>query len=309
MKNYINCIMLRVVPVLFIGLMATNISIAQCPIISELEIPRGCEAAPFDSLFVVSTADSIEIVAFPFGTGIDPYTSPGGTSISLHEMPANDTLLVQPYAHPLAAGFYLFYAIVHPTPADPTCRPSDVKSVEIFQFIDLVTTDGTSCPNGRVNFEDYVSGVTNSNYVGFFDNVTDAMNESNPLQNYDYPSVSRYYYVIAKATNSAFIPDNCVSLDSFYIDILGNPTVSAGADQTICEGENAQLTATGGTTYNWAPATLLSDATIANPETNISITTEFAVTVTDANGCSDIDQVLINVTQLPVCLPISGSQN
>lgn len=309
MKNYFKYLIVRVVPVLFIGLLATLSSNAQCPIISELEIPRGCESAPFDSLFVVSTADSIEIVAFPFGTGIDPYTTSGGTSLGLQEMPANDSLLVQPYAHTLGAGFYLFYAIVHPTPADPACRPSDVKSVEIFQYIDLVTSDGTSCPNGRVNFNDYVSGVTNANYVAFFDTAADAMNETNEIQEYDYPSAPRYYYVIAKATNSALIPDNCVSLDSFYIDILSNPTANAGADQTICEGENAQLSASGGTTYAWAPATLLTDATIGNPETNISTTTEFAVTVTDANGCSDIDQVIINVTQLPVCPPISGSQN
>lgn len=290
-------------------LFMTNISFAQCPVISDIIVPRGCENAPIDSLLVVSTADSIEIVAYPFGVGIDPYTSTGGISLSIHEMPVSGTLNVQPYAHSLPAGFYLFYAIAYPTPTDPTCRPSDVQSVEIFDFIELQTTDGSSCENGRINLDDYVSGTTSANYVRYFDTYNDAVNETNSIQDFDYPSSPRYYYVSAQATNSANVPDNCVSIDSFFIDILGAPLANAGADQTICEGENATLTASGGSTYSWAPATLLTDATIADPVTIITQTTDFAVTVTDGNGCKAIDQVTINVNQLPVCPPISGSQN
>jgi len=309
MKNYIKFLSARVIAVLIAGLFITNISSAQCPVISGLEIPRGCEIAPFDSLQVVSTADSIEIVAYPFGTGIDPYTTAGGTSISIHEMPASGTLNIQPFPHSLPSGFYLFYAIAYPTPTDPDCRPSDVQSVEIFDFIELQTTDGSSCENGRINLEDYVSGTSPGNFVRFFDSSNDAINGTNSIQQFDYPSTARFYYVSAQATNSPNVPENCVSIDSFFIDILSAPTANASTDQTICEGETATLSATGGTTYNWAPSTNLSDATIASPVATLDETTDFAVTVTDANGCKAIDQVKVNVTQLPVCPPISGSQN
>lgn len=309
MKNCKNRLIWRVMSLFIIGILASNISYGQCPTISDFDVPRGCETAPFDSLYVVSTADSIEIVAFPFGAGIDPYTSSGGTSLSVHEMPASGVLNVQPYAHTLAPGFYLFYAIAHPTPVDPTCRPSDVESVEVFEFVDLQTTDGMACENSRINLRDYVSGFSNSNHLAFFNTAADAMNEVNEIQDYDYPTATRDYYVIAKASNSTFIPDACVSLNSFTITVETPPSVSAGADQTICEGEDAQLGASGGSTYAWAPASLLSNATIASPTTDINTTTQFGVTVTDANGCVGTDQVTINVTQLPVCLPITGSQN
>jgi len=119
----------------------------------------------------------------------------------------------------------------------------------------------------------------------------------------------RYYYVSAKASNSADIPANCIAVDSFFIDIFPEPTANAGMDQSICEGEEATLSASGGSTYSWAPTTYLSDASISNPVANINNNTDFAVTITDANGCNAIDQVRITVTQIPVCLPISGSQN
>lgn len=309
MKNYSKYLIVRVMTIVIIGLLITDISSAQCPVISDIIIPVACENAPFDSLQVISTADSIEIVAFPFGVGIDPYTSAGGTSVSIHEMPAGGTLNVQPYPHSLPPGFYLFYAIVHPTPADPACRPSDVQSVEIFDYVDIQTTNGSSCENGRINLEDYISGASNSNYVRFFDTSDDAFNGTNEIPEFDYPSTPRFYYVSAQASNSLTVPENCVAVDSFFIDIQSSPNANAGADLTICEGENTSLSASGGTTYNWAPAIFLSDASSATPTTNIEQTTDFAVTVTDGNGCVDIDQITVNVTQLPVCPPISGSQN
>jgi len=310
MKNCKYRLFCRVTAVLIIGLLWNNASFGQCPTITDFDVPTGCENVPFESLMLASTADSVEIISFPFGGNIDPYTSPGGTSLGIHEVPANDTLLVQPYPHSLAPGFYLFYAIAHPVPTDPKCiPPSDVKSVEVFEFVDLQTIDGTSCQNSRVNLTDYISGVTNANFVAFFNTATDAMNATNQIQEYDYPNATRDYYVLAKASNSTSIPEDCVNISSFTITILPSPTVDAGIDQSICEGENAQLSASGGNTYAWSPASLLSDANIASPTTNIDITTQFGVTITDANGCSSTDQVTINVTQLPICPPISGSQN
>lgn len=309
MKNCKKGLQWRVISMFILAFLANNISYGQCPTITDFDVPRGCEIAPFDSLYVESTADSIEIVAFPFGAGIDPYTTAGGTSLSVHAVPASGILNIQPYTHSLPAGFYLFYAIAHPVPADPTCRPSDVESVEIFEFVDIQTTDGTSCENSRVNLRDYISGYSNSNFISFFDNATDAMNDVNKIQEFDYPTATRDYYVTAKASNSGFIPEACISMGSFTITVLPTPTVDAGVDQTICEGEDAVLGATGGSAYSWAPSSVLSNPDIAGPTTNINTTTQFGVTVTDANGCSGTDQVTITVTQLPVCPPISGSQN
>ncbi len=64
------------------------------------------------------------------------------------------------------------------------------------------------------------------------------------------------------------------------------PTIRAAKSNDLdCAFENAQLMATGGQSYQWAPATGLSNATIPNPIASPSATTTYLVTGTDLNGC------------------------
>ena len=74
---------------------------------------------------------------------------------------------------------------------------------------------------------------------------------------------------------------------------------SAGADDAFCDGSNVTLSASGGTTYLWSPVNDLSDPNIFNPVANPAATITYTVTVTDANGCQDTDDVVITVNPLP----------
>ncbi|HRN37954.1 MAG TPA: choice-of-anchor L domain-containing protein, partial [Flavobacteriales bacterium] len=53
----------------------------------------------------------------------------------------------------------------------------------------------------------------------------------------------------------------------------------------MCTGGQVQLSATGGTSYSWSPATGLSSTTVANPVAQPGATTTYTVTVTDG-ACS-----------------------
>src|SRR3989339_124944 len=77
------------------------------------------------------------------------------------------------------------------------------------------------------------------------------------------------------------------------------PNANAGADQSVCSGSSKTLTGTGGTSYLWSPATGLSSTTAASPTASPTATTTYTVTVTDANGCSKSDNVVITVNALP----------
>src|SRR6266699_1836857 len=77
------------------------------------------------------------------------------------------------------------------------------------------------------------------------------------------------------------------------------PVISVNSP-TICTGANAQLNATGGTTYVWSPATGLSNPNISNPVANPTSTTSYMVTVTDANGCMNTAPTSVIVNPLPV---------
>jgi hypothetical protein len=67
------------------------------------------------------------------------------------------------------------------------------------------------------------------------------------------------------------------------------------ANQSVCHGQQVPLQASGATTYNWSPATDLSDPTIANPIATPQTTTTYNLTATNAQGCMGNAAVTITV--------------
>lgn len=83
----------------------------------------------------------------------------------------------------------------------------------------------------------------------------------------------------------------CTDIDTVFVSV---PVADAGLDQTICYGDTTMLTATGGVSYNWSNGD--SGATIS---VSPIVTTEYIVTITDANTCTDMDTVTVNVNAQP----------
>lgn len=79
------------------------------------------------------------------------------------------------------------------------------------------------------------------------------------------------------------------------ITVNSLPTINAGQDVTICQGASSNLNATGGSTYVWTGGPSTATYTVSP-----SSTTTYTVSGTDANGCSNTDQVVVNVNPLPV---------
>ncbi|MFN8395276.1 MAG: hypothetical protein U0176_11560 [Bacteroidia bacterium] len=88
----------------------------------------------------------------------------------------------------------------------------------------------------------------------------------------------------------------CVNSDQVVVTVNPLPIANAGQDATICSGGNTQLQASGGVTYAWSPSNGLSSTTISNPVASPLANTTYTVTVTDANGCTSTDAVIVGVT-------------
>ncbi|HLC82208.1 MAG TPA: T9SS type A sorting domain-containing protein, partial [Bacteroidia bacterium] len=75
----------------------------------------------------------------------------------------------------------------------------------------------------------------------------------------------------------------------------------AGSDTSICNGSSVQLnsSATGAVSYAWTPATGLNFTNIANPIANPTVTTTYVVAITNGNGCTDNDTIVVTVVPLP----------
>ncbi|MBL0100821.1 MAG: hypothetical protein IPP49_12930 [Saprospiraceae bacterium] len=108
----------------------------------------------------------------------------------------------------------------------------------------------------------------------------------------------------------------CTSIDAVTINVYPAPTVDAGANATICNGQSIILTASASSgtapyTYNWGTTLGIGQSKTVSPTT----TTTYTVTVTDAKGCTATDNVIVTVgsnitltaTGASICQGQSGS--
>lgn len=106
------------------------------------------------------------------------------------------------------------------------------------------------------------------------------------------------------------IANGCVGQDSIRITKKTNPTLNAGANQTIAQGTSITLSPICVSTlaFSWSPPTGLSNTTIKNPIASPTSTTLYTLTVTNSLGCSKSDDVLVTVTEPTAIEDISGNQ-
>lgn len=93
----------------------------------------------------------------------------------------------------------------------------------------------------------------------------------------------------------------CTSPQSM-VTVLVNPLpvpITSATPSTTCAGDPVQLTAGGGTMYNWNGGSL-SNASGSTQNDNPVTSTTYSVVVTDANGCVDSTTVAVTVNPLPV---------
>ncbi len=96
-------------------------------------------------------------------------------------------------------------------------------------------------------------------------------------------------------------PNGCTNTASVFFE-FNNPTVDAGSDQTINPGGSAQLGATttaDNPTYFWIPTNTVTNFASPSPIAQPSETTTYIVAMTDANGCTAYDTVVVNVVADP----------
>ena len=99
----------------------------------------------------------------------------------------------------------------------------------------------------------------------------------------------------ATATYSVTVTNlGCQASDDVQVIVTDGVLADAGEDQTICEGDNVTLTASGGTDYLWNTGETTASITVSP-----TVTTTYSVTVSDGNS-SDIDDVTVAVNPLPI---------
>jgi len=93
----------------------------------------------------------------------------------------------------------------------------------------------------------------------------------------------------------------CENYDTVNVTLGGELSVFAGADTSVCKGEQIQLNASGAENFSWSPADGLSNATIANPLFTGTSTTQYIVTGKSGN-CEGKDTILVTVNEKPIII-------
>jgi len=95
--------------------------------------------------------------------------------------------------------------------------------------------------------------------------------------------------------------NGCENTDQVDVSVNPLPTVGAGSDQTVCEGDQVTLSGSGASTYTWDNG--VSDGVAFNATT----TTTYTVTGTDVNGCENTDDVVVTVTPSPIVVAVAAA--
>ncbi|MFN6946434.1 MAG: PKD domain-containing protein, partial [Cytophagaceae bacterium] len=245
---------------------------------------NGCINTDTLTIFVnpLPLADAGDDVTICNGLTTQLNASGGGSYSWSPDESLNDAGIANPIASPTVPTTYTL------TVTDASnCSNTDEVTVNV-TYIDVDAGGDQTICNGVSAQLEATGGETYSWNPdnGSLNNIT----ISNPLAS---PSATTEY-VVTVTDEFGCINTDTVTVNVTYID------VDAGNDETICEGESVQLSVSEGASYSWMPSDgSLDDTSIQNPVATPSATTEYIVTVTDADGCINSDTVTVNVNLLP----------
>ncbi len=173
---------------------------------------------------------------------------------------------------------------------------SDTIFVTPPPIVGITANDSTPCINSIVNFN-YTSNLPVNSWSWDFGDPGSGANNSSAISNptHTYTSSGNYTVTLIAQGNGA-----CVDTTTLPISVIALPNPNISANTSVCPNASAQLSASNGISYSWLPATYLSSSVIANPVSTPAANITYTVTVTDANGCVDLDSVTVSIFNLPV---------
>ncbi|MCB9447412.1 MAG: gliding motility-associated C-terminal domain-containing protein [Flavobacteriales bacterium] len=216
------------------------------------------------------------------GDSIQLNGSGGGTYAWSPVVGLSDPNIAMPYARPSATTTY--YLTV--TGAGG-CSAIDSVAVVVNPVPSAEAgTDVTMCLGSATQLNGSGAGTYLWSPSTGLNNATIANPVANPT------STTTYWLTVTNAFG-------CKDSDSVVVSIGTNLTVTVTADTAICPGDSVQLSASGGNSYQWTPASTLNNDTIFNPVATPVALTYYYVQVTDTAGCTGYDSVLVSLRTPP----------
>ncbi len=176
------------------------------------------------------------------------------------------------------------------------CTNSLSKTLSVYEGAIANFSFINQCLNTAIPFTNSSTlgtGTFNSSW-NFGDTTFSSLNA--PTHLYAFPGTKK---VSLRVTTN----NGCTDSIFKFVQAYEIPNIHAGKDTTISRGFGINLGASGGGSYLWSPATGLSNPTLPNPLANPDVTTTYMVEGTSANGCSNVDTVVVSVEDNFIVIP------
>lgn len=148
----------------------------------------------------------------------------------------------------------------------------------------IVANDVVACPGGTVTLTASLSGTVPSGTVIQWYTAAAGGNSIANGSSYITPVInSPTTYYVGTCPGTYRVPVN--------ITLSGGAVADAGSDMVICAGGFAVLNGNGGLSCLWNFDNTLNDSNLCSPTASPLVDTEYILTVTDVNGCTDKDTV------------------
>ncbi|HTB07789.1 MAG TPA: PKD domain-containing protein, partial [Bacteroidia bacterium] len=156
----------------------------------------------------------------------------------------------------------------------------------------FVASDSTICVGDTVYFTDKSTNSPTSWKWTFTGGTPPTSIIQNPKVVYTTPGAFTVKLVVKNGSGS----DSLTKIS--YINVVAKPTVTLSGNTTICPGSSTVITATGGGTYAWSPATNLTCTNCPNPTASPAATTTYSLAVSNGTCVKDTT-VTITVNPTP----------
>jgi gliding motility-associated-like protein len=171
------------------------------------------------------------------------------------------------------------------------CSGTDTMTVNVYPIpVAASSNTGPVCEGNSITFNDN-SNVTSGNITGWEWDFGDGNNATTQSPQHQYASSNTFNITLIITTDGG-------CKDTVVTTAIVNPipVVEAGASASICPGFNGTLTGTGTGNFLWNPGGYNTASITLSPP----VTTDYTLTLTDANGCVNTDMAQIIVNPLPV---------
>jgi hypothetical protein len=173
-----------------------------------------------------------------------------------------------------------------------------------------VTTNGVSCTDTiTVVVGNPVASITPNGIVEICEGESIALTGNGGasyLWSTGAPTQSITVNTEAVYTVTVTDENGCTDTESQLVKVNFPPNIGV-SNASICAGQAATLTASGGVSYVWSPATGLSATTGTTVTASPATSTVYSVTGTGANGCTNTATAAVAVNALPTATITASS--